>query len=101
MGIKGLSANEIQVLPEALDAWITKDAASNMLADLIGMVFSGGDETKREVYEKEAILHKQKYEEELRVRERQAILLKAKLIQTEMEITGAALFDAARPRKKE
>lgn len=73
-----LSNAEIDVLLEALDAWVMKDLSGEMLGDVLGIMFSRDPETHAKT-QAARDQNKAKLEDDRTARRIQANRLKAKL----------------------
>jgi len=79
---KSFTAQEIDILIESLDEWVTKDFSSQLMGGLIQSVFANGlpPEKKAEMEEKQRA-DDEKRKTARRLRQEQAIVMKAKLLQ--------------------
>lgn len=92
-----LTATDMKILIEAMDAWINKGTAGEIMAMMLGgMMAEDKDAFLIAQEEKQA-----KRDEEIKDRQRAATLLKAKLIMLEEELSGSELFAAATAQGKE
>ena len=90
-----LTKQDIQVLLEAIDVWIRKDFAGNLMGSLMGSLICGNNpKSKAEFEEKEKELQA-KAEAEKQCREEQAIGLKAKLLSLRDSLEADAFVESA------
>lgn len=73
-----LDRNDLDTLKEALDAWVNKDDADNIMASLVESMIPKAQEGTAAPKVAEI---KQRHEEDKMLRKDRAILLQAKLIQ--------------------
>lgn len=79
-----LSRKEIEIINDALLAWQTQPISEGLNSSIMGAVLSrGSDDSVKTDFRKEAFSEVTKAQQESRRREREAVLLRAKLIQTE------------------
>jgi len=101
MEIKGLNSSDIKILLEAIDAWLVRDLAGTMMANLVGIAANGNDESKQAVFEEARITRERELIEKRQLNDRTAVLLKAKLILADEENSGSKLFEAAKIQVQE
>lgn len=80
-GEKSLTADDLNVLIEAVEAWESKDFASEMMGDMVEAMLIGKDPESRAEYEAKSKQRKDDYKRNQRQRKDRSILLRAKLIQ--------------------
>jgi hypothetical protein len=91
-----LNAQECQILIEALDAWINKDFGGDMLSSFLGAMMVKG-ESEKAAYLAEEAKHRAKATEARKLREEQAIILKAKLLAMRDAIDVGSLMKERAP----
>lgn len=81
-----LTAGEMTILGEALDAWVVKDGVGELMSFMLGAMFiKEGDPGYDEYKRKEAIRENERTAAR-KLREEQVTLLKAKLIMMRMQM---------------
>jgi hypothetical protein len=85
------SDEELTILQEAMDAWVSKDFAGEIMGDIFASVLLGKDATEED---KMRVENDRKIKSEERAkatvaRKRQATLIKAKLIQAQTDVFGS------------
>lgn len=75
-----LSRDECEVLIEALDSWITKDAMGSFVGSMVGSLLMKKDDPARADWEREEAVKRNFEDAERRERSETAALIKAKLI---------------------
>ncbi len=77
---KQLSDDDISVLLESLEAWVSKDFAGEMMGDLLGSMFIKDDPIAKAKFDDERLAQKVNRDREKVVRKERSIILRSKLL---------------------
>jgi len=95
MDTNTLTSEDLDILIEGLDAWISKGFAGEMMGDILGSILiKEGDNPEgyaKMKHEREMKVQKRKQEE--RVRTRQATILKAKLYELQGKLDTDGIME--------
>lgn len=81
-----LTTTDIDILLEAMDAWVEKDAAGTLMTDLLGGLLAGKDPEAQEAMRLERENARRERDYERAQRKEVATLLKATLIRMKREL---------------
>lgn len=90
--MENLTEEEINILIEAMDSWISKDSTGEFMSEILGALLTDKmtDEGKEKL-KQDRHIEKIKRDQSRREREEKAILMKAKLIQIRKLLTTQAI----------
>lgn len=88
-----LTREDIEVLMEAVEAWEVKDAAGEMMGDLMVGLLSRRNPDEKDAFEKDMLRQKTERADKQRIRKERGVILRAKLI----EIRDAMSIDKVLP----
>lgn len=91
-----LSSDDINVLCEALEAWEQKDTMTDLMADMIGAMFTKGDPESKAKAEAERIKAEAERNMRATARKKRSVVLRAKLLQWGAEKDIARLQESVR-----
>jgi len=85
--MENLDKQDLEILIEAVDEWVSKDLAGNLMSGLFeAMLTDKADPIVQEKMKQEREARNVKEKQEKEIREEQAIMLKAKLVSMKQDI---------------
>lgn len=90
-----LTREDIDVLIEATEAWESKDAAGELMGDLLQGMLSRGDEKTLAEMKQRKMEETRKREQEKKLRKERSIILRAKLISLRDSMDADSLLKEA------
>lgn len=92
MEFEKFTEQEIQILIEAVDAWVDKDFGHTIMTDMITMVISDGASAEmKEKMKRDKVEDRIKEKQAKTLRKEQAIILKAKLLKARDSIAASQI----------
>lgn len=92
MKFEEFTEQEVEILIDAVDAWVDKDFGHSIMTDMLTMAFSDGASPKvKEKMNRTKEEEHKKAKQEKTLRKEQAIMLKAKLLKTRDTIVAGNL----------
>ena len=91
MKMADFTKTELDVLIEAVDSWVNKDMGTNIICDIMGMMFSDNTPESKAKAEAEKAERTAKTDIERTARKERAIMLNAKLLKVRDGIEAASV----------